>query len=150
MKKLISALLCACLLFTVFLLPVDAAEVEVTRLEWLTALTETFEMTVEADNYPDNYFSDINSSHEKYYEIMLATEFGLVDVEAGDALRPDDAATREFAAHTLNLCLGYTLEAGTEYTFSEKDSVTYADDIQVAINRGWFALEGGAFCRQKR
>jgi len=74
---------------------------EVTRLEWLTALTQTFEMTVEEDNYSDNYYSDISSDHENYYEIMLATEFGLVDVEAGGEFRPDDAATREFAAHTI-------------------------------------------------
>ncbi len=121
---------------------------EVTRLEWLTALTQTFEMTVEEDNYPDNYYSDISSEHENYYEIMLATEFGLVDVEAGGEFRPDDAATREFAAHTLNLCLGYTLEENT-YTFSEKDSVTYKDDIQVAINKGWFTLNGSSFQPEK-
>ena len=63
---------------------------EVTRIEWLKALTETFEMTVEEDNYPDNYYSDMDSSSENYYEVMLATEFGLVDVEAGDPLRPDE------------------------------------------------------------
>ncbi len=121
---------------------------EVTRLEWLTALTQTFEMTVEEDNYPDNYYSDISADHENYYEIMLATEFGLVDVEAGGEFRPDDAATREFAAHTLNLCLGYSLEDST-YTFSEKDSVTYKDDIQVAINKGWFTLNGSSFQPEK-
>lgn len=78
---------------------------EVTRIEWLKALTETFEMTVEEDNYPDNYYSDMDSSSENYYEVMLATEFGLVDVEAGDPLRPDEPATREFVAHTINLCI---------------------------------------------
>ena len=29
---------------------------EVTRLEWLETLVDTFNMTVEEDNYPDNYF----------------------------------------------------------------------------------------------
>lgn len=116
----------------------------VTRLEWLKALTETFEFTVEEDNYPDNYYSDIDADSPDYYDVMLATEFGLVDVEAGEALRPGDAATREFAAHTLNLCLGYVLEEET-YTFSESQAVAYPQDIQIAINQGWFALVDGNF-----
>ena len=64
----------------------DGAQNEetVTRLEWLKALTTAFEMEVEEYNYPDNYFSDVDASSEDYYDIMLATEFGLVDVEAGD------------------------------------------------------------------
>lgn len=116
----------------------------VTRLEWLKALTETFGFTVEEENYPDNYYSDVDSDSADYYEIMLATEFGLIDVEAGEALRPDDAATREFAAHTLNLCLGYILEEDT-YTFSEAETATYPEDIQIAVNRGWFSLSNGNF-----
>ncbi len=151
MKKVVSMLLSVCVLFAIFFVPAKAAvdQNQVTRLEWLTALTQTFEMSVEEDNYPDNYYSDINSSHENYYEIMLATEFGLIDVAAGEALRPDEAATREFAAHTLNLCLGYSLSEGAEYTFNEADIVTYADDIQVAINHGWFEVKNGAFLPQQ-
>ncbi len=120
------------------------AETEVTRLEWLKALTSTFGFTVEEDNYPDNYYADIDADSEDYHDVMLATEFGLVDVEAGGELRPDDAATREFAAHTLNLCLGYAPE-GDGYGFSEAEDVTYPDDIQAAVDHGWFALEGGKF-----
>ena len=122
-----------------------AAEGEVSRVEWLTDLTETFSISVAEDNYPDNYFSDIDSSSEYYYVVMLATEFGLVDVEAGEPFRPDDPATREFAAHTLNFCLGFLLEQEGNYTFSEASDVTYADDIQVAVERGWFSLENGSF-----
>lgn len=116
----------------------------VTRLEWLKALTSTFGLAVEEDNYPDNYYSDIDTSSADYYDVMLATEFGLVDVEAGEALRPNEAATREFAAHTLNLCMGYVLEE-ENYTFAESAAVTYPEDIQVAINQGWLALSNGNF-----
>ena len=123
---------------------VSQADASVTRLEWLKALTETFEFTVEEDNYPDNYYSDVDSGSADYYDIMLATEFGLVDVEAGEALRPDDAVSREFASHTLNLCLGYILEEDT-YSFSEAETVTYPEDIQVAVNQGWFSLSNGNF-----
>ncbi len=118
---------------------------EVSRAEWLAELTETFSMSVMEDNYPDNYFSDIDSSSEYYYVVMLATEFGLVDVEAGEPFRPDDPATREFTAHTLNFCLGFLPEEEGNYTFAEALDVTYADDIQVAVERGWFSLENDSF-----
>ena len=117
---------------------------DVTRIEWLRALVETFGMEVEADNYPDNYYIDIDSSSEYYRDVMLATEFGLVDVEAGDALRPDEPATREFAVHTLNHCLGFRPESGS-YSFSESGNTSYPDDIQVAVEQKWFALSNGAF-----
>ena len=116
----------------------------VSRVEWLHELTQIFNMTVAKDNYPDNYYSDIDASSEYYYDVMLATEFGMVEVETGEQFRPDDPATREFAAHTLNFGLGYVLEE-QDYTFSEAAQVTYADDIQIAINQGWFTLTDGAF-----
>ena len=80
------------------------AEIEVTRSQWLQKLVSTFEMTVEDGVYPDNYFSDLSSSSKYYYDMLLAVEFGVVDIPAGGELRPDDPATREFAAQTLNFC----------------------------------------------
>lgn len=117
----------------------------VSRIEWLQALTSLFEMTVAEDNYPDNYYADINSSYEYYYDVMLATEFGLVDVAAGEALQPDADATREFAAHTLNMCLGYQVDNDTTYSFSDAGNMTYPKDAQIAVNRGWFTLVDGSF-----
>ncbi|MCM1186910.1 MAG: leucine-rich repeat protein [Lachnoclostridium sp.] len=131
-----------------FFMALDDGE-EVSRLEWLKALTNVFQMSVEEDNYPDNYYSDIDATSEDYYDVMLATEFGLVDVEAGEALRPNEAATREFAAHTLNLCLGYLLDTESGYTFQDASSAIYPDDIQIAVNRGWFALQNGNFLPQQ-
>lgn len=116
----------------------------ISRIEWISALVHTFDMQVAEDNYPDNYFSDINSGSEYYYDVMLATEFGLIDVEAGEQFKPDEPATREFASHTLNLCLGYVLEE-ENYTFSEASGVKYPVDIQVAVNESWFELNNGAF-----
>lgn len=66
----------------------------VSRIQWLKELTEAFGMSVEEDNYPDNYYSDIDSSYADYYTVMLATEFGLVDVEAGEAFEPDHGGCR--------------------------------------------------------
>ena len=117
----------------------------VTRAEWLKELTTLFEMTVEDDNYPDNYFSDLDSSSEYYYDMLLAVQFGLVDVAAGGQVCPEDPVTREFAVQTLNYCLAYQLEEGTEYTFNDSADVSCPDDAQVAINQGWLELIDGNF-----
>ena len=119
---------------------------DVTRAEWVSQLVAAFDMTVENDdNMPDNYFSDISEDMPYYRDILLAVEFGVINIEAGDPFYPDETATREFAAQTLNSCLLFQLGEGEGYTFSESGSVTYPDDIQVAINRGWFKLSGNNF-----
>ena len=120
----------------------------VSRIEWLRTLVSEFGMTVASDNYPDNYYADINASYEFYYDVMVATEFGLIDVDAGDSLKPDEPATREFAAHSLNICLGYVPDNST-YSFNEAESVNYPEDIEVAIEHCWFALEDGNFLPEK-
>ena len=121
----------------------------VTRAEWLSDLVDTFEMTVEDDNYPDNYFSDLQSSSEYYYKVLVAVQFGVVDVEAGNPIYPDKPTTREFAASTLNFCLGYQREKqDTTYTFSDTADVVDKVSAQIAVDHGWFALINGKFCPQ--
>ena len=116
----------------------------ITRAEWLHSMTETFNMTVEEDNYPDNYYSDISSSDSYYRDVMVAVEFGVIDLEAGEAFHPNDYTTRDFAASTLNFCLGYKLDF-EKYTFSDVSSTEHPSDAQIAINRGWFELENNKF-----
>ncbi len=144
-KRILSSLLAILMLVSLLPMQVFAAEGEVTRIQWLQKLTETFDMTVEADNYPDNYYSDVSSDDSYYRDVMVATEFGLIDQEPGTELKPNEPATREFAAHTLNFCLGYELEEGATYTFADSASLTYANDAQIAVNRNWFALVDGKF-----
>lgn len=78
---------------------------------------------------------------------MVAAEFGVVDIEAGQKAEPEKKVTREFAAHTLNYCLGYKLEGDGGYTFSDIADCQsqYQDDAQIAVNRGWFTLVDGKF-----
>lgn len=116
----------------------------VTRMEWIQAVNSIFELSVEEKNYPDNYYSDIDATSEAYYDVMLATEFGLLDVLAGEAFNGEGAVTREFAAHTLNTCLGYVPES-ENYSFNEAATVTYPMDIQAAIELDWFTLADGNF-----
>ena len=115
-----------------------------TRAQWLHNLTVMFDITVEEDNMPDDYFTDVTPDHAYYKDIMMAAEFGIIDIEAGENVEPDAVTTREFAAHTLNYCLGYKLD-DTTYTYSDAAEVTWQEDAQIAINRGWFALENGNF-----
>ena len=117
----------------------------VTRAQWVQSLVKAFDMTVEEAHAPDNYFSDLTGEESYYRDILVAVQFGVVDIPAGDAFRPEEAATREFAAQTLNACLGFLPSGDEGYTFSEAESVTYPDAIQIAIDRGWFALSGSSF-----
>ena len=122
---------------------------EVSRGQWISQLVNTFGMTVDdTTTMPDNYYSDMTTESPYYSDVLLAVEFGVIDLDAGLPFRPDDPATREFAAHTLNFCLGFQLE-DLNYTFSEYGSVTYPDDIQIALNRNWFTLSGSSFMPEK-
>ncbi|MCI2048146.1 MAG: leucine-rich repeat protein [Lachnospiraceae bacterium] len=119
---------------------------EVTRAAWISSLVSTFGMTVEEDNYPDNYYSDISSSDSCYKDIMEAVEFGLISLEAGAPFEPDAAATREFAAVTMNHCLGYQFN-GSSYTYSDYTDVAEEDraSVQIAVDQGWLSLTDGKF-----
>lgn len=118
---------------------------EITRAAWLHNLSEIFSMTVEDDEYPDNYFSDFPSNHKYYYDVLLAVEFGVVNIGVGEELKPDEAVTRDFAVTTFNYCLGFRLDEGTTYLFSDTALCSSPDDAQVAVNRGWVNLIDGKF-----
>ena len=117
----------------------------VTRAAWLQALVETFDYSIEGGVVIDDYYTDLDPTAEYYKAVMTAVYYGLIDILPNEPLRPEEAATREFAAYTLNKCMGYLLEEGEAYTYTEAETVAYPDDIQIAINRGWFALSDGAF-----
>ena len=130
---------------------VHAEETSITRVQWLHDLTELFDMTVEEDNYPDNYFSDISDKDEYYRDVMVATEFGLVDVEEGYELKPEEPVTREFAAYTMNVCMGYVAGENSSYSFSDTAAFEHQDEehyqaAQAAVDHDWIALENGKFC----
>ena len=148
-KRLLSIFLAACLIFT--LLPVGALaeETTVTRAEWIQSLVKIFDMTVEEGAPPENYYSDLTGDETYYRDILVAAEFGVIDTPAGEAFEPNEPATREFAAQTLNFCLGFQLGEDKQYTYAEYETVEYPDDIQVAVNRSWFALKNGNFLPQQ-
>lgn len=124
---------------------IDGSDGTLTRAQWLHNLAVLFSMEVKDGLYPDNYFSDLESTSEYYYDVLLNVEFGVIDIEAGGALQPDAPATRMFAAQTLNYCLGYQLAEDAQYTFADAQLCAYPDDAQIAVDMEWFALTDGNF-----
>lgn len=122
----------------------------VSREEWVHLLAETFQMTIEDGLMPDDYYKDVSQSSSSYYEdIMTAVNFGVIDLEAGEEFRPKEDATREFAAQTLNFCLGYELEDDPSYAMKDIGDLTYPKEDQTALNQGWLTLIAGEFCPDK-
>ena len=117
---------------------------EISRIDWVQELVTLFDLTVDGDNYPDNYYSDISTDDSFYRDVMVACEFGMIDLEAGEEFRPEDAVTREFAAQTMNAMLGFVPETDS-YTYQDTADVTYKDAAQVAIDRGWVTVAAGKF-----
>lgn len=117
----------------------------VKRGEWIHNLVSEFEMTLDKSNFPDDYYADVKEGGAYYDDIMLAVGYGVIDLEAGKKFEPEEAVTREFAAHTLNFCLGYRLDEGSQYTFSDHRDCVYPEDDQIALNRGWLDLVNGNF-----
>ena len=117
---------------------------EISRIDWVQELVTLFDFTVDEDNYPDNYYSDISTDDSFYRDVMVACEFGMIDLEAGEEFRPEDAVTREFAAQTMNAMLGFVPETDS-YTYQDTADVTYKEAAQIAIDRGWVTVAAGKF-----
>ncbi len=114
----------------------------ITRAEWIHSLAAGFEMSVEDESTMEYYFTDLEDC-EYAFEIELAANFGVFDV-LGDEFNPDEYVTRDFAAHTMNYCLGYSNDV--PLFISDASSIYYAGDAQVAVNRGWFEVVDESFC----
>lgn len=107
-------------------------------------------MKVEEDNLPDNYFSDIREQDAYYRDILLTVEFGVIAIEAGGKVLPNEPVTREFAAHTLNYCLGYKLDEGESCTLRDAAKLEYPEDAKIAVNRGWLQAVNQEFRPQEK
>ena len=66
MKSAISLIMSIAMLVSAVLcvdLSAFASELTINnRAAWLSTLVSTFDMTVESDNYPDNYFSELTEN----------------------------------------------------------------------------------------
>lgn len=119
----------------------DEAPGYLTRGEWIHNLVEGFEMSAASGSELQEFYTDL-TDYEYGSEITLAANFGIFDV-LGDKFNPNEYVTRDFAAHTMNFCLGYPNDVAI--TFTDADAVYYDGDAQVAVNKGWFVLENKEF-----
>ncbi|MBQ8920931.1 MAG: hypothetical protein IJ060_02055 [Oscillospiraceae bacterium] len=113
----------------------------VTRGEWIHALVTGFSMSAADDSEIVEYYTDL-ADYQYGAEITLAANFGVFDV-LGAEFHPDAFVTRDFAAHTMNFCLGYPNDVSI--TYKDADAVYYDGDAQIALNRGWFKAENSEF-----
>lgn len=113
----------------------------VTRGEWIHSLVTGFSMSASEDSEIKEYYTDL-ADYEYGAEITLAANFGVFDV-LGTEFHPDAYVTRDFAAHTMNFCLGYPNDA--TITYKDVDAVYYDGDAQIALNMGWFKAENNEF-----
>ena len=87
----------------------------VTRKEWMTDLKATYELDQEdMSMLPEEFFSD-----------------------------PEAPATREFAATTVNYFIGFELNQGLGYSFTDAADVTDKDSAEYAVKKNLLALKDG-------
>ena len=113
----------------------------VTRGEWIHALSVGFAMKVEDESTIVEYFTDLEGCNYKK-DIDLAANFGVFDI-LEEEFHPDEYVTRDFAAHTMNFCIGYA--EPVTVLFADTDAVYYDADAQISLNRGWFKVENSEF-----
>ena len=90
----------------------------VTKAEWIEAIETTYELG-EGDILllPENFLSD-----------------------------PEELVTREFAASTVNFFMGYELNQGLNYSFTDTAEVIDKNSAEYAVRKGIMTLDEGKFC----
>ena len=117
----------------------------ISRVEWIRGLVALFDMEIDEESMPDDYFYDIEEDSEYWLDVMTATAFGIVNIEAGESFYPNAPVTREFAAQTMNFCLGFQVDEDDVIDFNDLDDLLHTEDAWIAVQRDWFPLVGGNF-----
>ena len=120
----------------------------ITRAQWLHDLVTVFGLTSEDEELPDHYYQDLTSDKEYYRDMMVAVEYGIIDIPSGSDVYPEKPVTREFAVSTLNYCLGIrSEEENPAESFYDYEDIPdeLREDAQVAIDRSWLELQNGNF-----
>ncbi len=114
-----------------------------TRAEWLHNLAVVGDLDMDENAHMDNYFTDLTSKHKYYNDILLNLQYGLIDIQAGSELRPDDALTRDFAVSTLNALLSFQVDESESYTFSDSTELwSYTEETEVITEGEGETTEG--------
>ncbi len=116
MKKVLTILLSSLLVLSLAIIAY-ADSITVTRAEWLSALETEFELGAD----------DIALFPESFTQ------------------EPNAPATRGFAATTVNYFVGYELNQGLAYSFTDAEDVSDKNSAEFAVKNSLISLEEGKF-----
>lgn len=120
-------------------------DISVTRGQWVDMLANKFSMNKDDADKVDSYFTDIDNSQYKasivtaYYNAILPTD--------STEFNPDSAATRDFAAFTLNNCICFV--KNEDLSCDDYDDIVYKDAASALVERGYFSLINNKFMPNK-
>ena len=119
-----------------------------TRGEWISILLP--QVGINIDEYQDEilpYYCD-TTNHEYGRAIEIAKVMGIIPATESEEdvpeFRPDDIATREFAAVTAVSALGYQQPDRT-ITFDDAGQITYKAAVDIAVKEKMFILSDNKF-----
>ena len=117
----------------------------ISRAEWADMLVREFSMNTDMGENKKVPYKDIENSKYKN-SIMIAYYCGVLfsDVDKYD---PEAFVTREFAAYTLNNCLGFV--NNKDLVCDDSTDLKYPDASAAIIERGFLNLENNKFMPEK-
>lgn len=126
---------------------VEAVQVSgdiVTRAEWIQTLVDAMgysEHVVEYDG-DELPYTDIQE-HENLNAILLAYANGFIPENGETEFNPDESATREFAATTSVLALGFV--PIQDVVCDDVNEITYKQEVETAVAMDIFRLDNNKF-----
>lgn len=123
---------------------VEASGDIITRGQWISMLVDAMEIEsiqqLEIDDL-ETIFTDING-HDFEDDIINAVIYSIIDTEE-DTFRPDEPATREFAAATSVRALGF--QPVQDIICEDANEITYLKEVETAVAMKIINIEGNKF-----
>lgn len=113
----------------------------VTRGEWVNMLVSEFSMSLDDTADYEAPYTDISDS--KYNTSIVTAYYNAVLPTDIEEFNPNEYATRDFAAFTLNNCLCYV--KNSDLSCDDFSEIKYQDAASALVERGYFALVGNKF-----
>ena len=117
---------------------------KLTRSEWIAELVNVMGYSDCEVEYDENEipYSDIKE-HKNFEEIMIAFANGFIPETDANVFNPDELATREFAATTSVLALGFV--PTRDILCEDANDITYKQEVETAVAMDIFRLDDSKF-----
>ncbi len=117
----------------------------VTRGQWVDMLANKFSMNKDDVDKVDSYFTDIDDN--QYRDSIVTAYYNAVLPADSTEFNPNNAATRDFAAFTLNNCICFV--KNEDLSCDDYDDIVYKDSASALVERGYFSLINNKFMPNK-